>query len=50
MQPLVARTIGKTTFVDMRAVKDTLRASDLDWIVIQSAGLFTRGSRRASTP
>lgn len=43
MQPLVSRTIGKTTYADMRAMEDILRASDLDWTVIRSAGLFEAG-------
>lgn len=43
MQPLVSRTIGKTTYADMRAMEDILRASDLDWTVIRSAGLFDAG-------
>jgi putative NADH-flavin reductase len=43
MQPLVSRTIGKTTYADMRVMEDILRASDLDWTVIRSAGLFEAG-------
>ena len=43
MQPLVSRTIGKTTYDDMRAMEGILRASDLEWTVIRSAGLFEAG-------
>lgn len=43
MQPLVSRTIGKSTYADMRVMEDILRASDLDWTVIRSAGLFEAG-------
>ena len=40
MQPLVSKTIGKTTYADMRAMEAILRESDLAWTVIRSAGLF----------
>ncbi|HVX46444.1 MAG TPA: NAD(P)H-binding protein [Mycobacteriales bacterium] len=40
MQPLVSRTIGKTTYADMRAMEAILRQSTLAWTVIRSAGLF----------
>ncbi len=40
MQPMVSKTIGKTTYADMRAMEAILRDSVLDWTVIRSAGLF----------
>jgi NAD(P)H-binding len=40
MQPMVAKTIGKRTYADMRAMEAILRDSILDWTVIRSAGLF----------
>lgn len=43
MQPLVSRTIGKTTYADMRVMEDILRRSDLDWTVVRPAGLFEAG-------
>jgi putative NADH-flavin reductase len=43
MQPLVSRTIGKTTYADQRTMEGILRASDLDWTIIRSAGLFDAG-------
>lgn len=43
IQPLVSRTIGKTTYADMRAMEEILYDSDLDWTVVRSAGLFDAG-------
>ena len=40
MQPMVSKTIGKTTYADMRAMEAILRDSVLDWTVIRAAGLF----------
>jgi uncharacterized protein YbjT (DUF2867 family) len=40
MQPLVSKTIGKTTYADMRAMEAILRESSLDWTIVRSAGLF----------
>lgn len=40
MQPMVSRTIGKTTYTDMRAMEAILRESSLDWTIVRSAGLF----------
>jgi hypothetical protein len=40
MQPMVSKTIGKTTYADMRAMEAILRDCGLDWTVIRSAGLF----------
>jgi uncharacterized protein YbjT (DUF2867 family) len=40
MQPLVSRTIGRTTYADMGAMEAILRESGLDWTIVRSAGLF----------
>lgn len=40
MQPVVTRTIGKTTYADMRAMEQFLRASSLEWTVLRPGGLF----------
>jgi putative NADH-flavin reductase len=40
MQPIVIRTIGKTTYHDMRAMEAWLDASNLDWTVMRPSGLF----------
>jgi NAD(P)H-binding len=40
MQPLVSKTIGKTTYADMRAMETILRETNLAWTVVRSAGLF----------
>jgi putative NADH-flavin reductase len=39
-QPIIARTIGRTTYADMRAMESLLAASDLDWTVLRPGGLF----------
>jgi putative NADH-flavin reductase len=40
LQPMVIRTIGKTTYADMRTMEALLRESDLDWTVMRPSGLF----------
>jgi hypothetical protein len=40
IQPLVTRTIGRTTYADMRAMEDLVHASDLAWTVLRPSGLF----------
>jgi putative NADH-flavin reductase len=40
IQPLVTRTIGRTTYDDMRTMEDLVRASDLAWTVMRPSGLF----------
>ncbi|MFJ9713765.1 NAD(P)-dependent oxidoreductase [Streptomyces sp. NPDC101234] len=40
MQPMVTRTIGKTTYADMRRMEAFLRQSSLDWTVMRPGGLF----------
>ncbi|MCW7946575.1 NAD-dependent epimerase [Streptomyces hygroscopicus] len=40
LQPLITRTIGKTTYADMTAMETLLADSDLDWTVLRPSGLF----------
>ncbi|WP_199041949.1 NAD(P)-dependent oxidoreductase [Glycomyces salinus] len=40
IQPLVTRTIGKSTYTDMRAMESRLVMSGLDWTVLRPSGLF----------
>lgn len=43
VQPLMSRTIGATTYADLRAMEGILRAGHLDWTVVRAAGLFDAG-------
>ena len=40
IQPLVNRTIGRTTYADMRAMEELVRGSALAWTVMRPSGLF----------
>jgi putative NADH-flavin reductase len=40
MQPLITRTIGRTTYADMAAMETLLADSGLDWTVLRPSGLF----------
>jgi putative NADH-flavin reductase len=40
LQPIVTRTIGRTTYADMRRMEELVRASDLAWTVVRPSGLF----------
>lgn len=40
LQPIVTRTIGKTTYADMRHMEELIRASDLAWTIVRPSGLF----------
>lgn len=40
MQPLVSRTIGKTTYSDMSVMERLVRDSGIDWTIIRPSGLF----------
>jgi len=40
MQPLITRTIGKSTYADMAAMERGLANSNLDWTVLRPSGLF----------
>ncbi len=39
-EPVITRTIGKTTYDDQRRMEDIVRASRLDWTVVRPSGLF----------
>lgn len=38
---LVSKTIGRTTYDDMRRMETLVRGSDLDWTIVRPSGLFT---------
>jgi len=40
VEPIITRTIGKTTYDDQRRMEDIVRASDLDWTIVRPSGLF----------
>jgi putative NADH-flavin reductase len=40
LQPMVVKTIGKTTYADMRRMEDLVRRSDLEWTIVRPSGLF----------
>jgi uncharacterized protein YbjT (DUF2867 family) len=40
VEPVITRTIGKTTYDDQRRMEDIVRASGLDWTVVRPSGLF----------
>jgi len=39
-EPVITRTIGKTTYDDQRRMEDIMRASGLAWTVVRPSGLF----------
>jgi uncharacterized protein YbjT (DUF2867 family) len=39
-EPVITRTIGKTTYDDQRRMEDIVRGSDLDWTIVRPSGLF----------
>jgi uncharacterized protein YbjT (DUF2867 family) len=39
-EPVITRTIGKTTYDDQRRMEDIVRASRLDWTIVRPSGLF----------
>ncbi len=39
-EPVITRTIGRTTYDDQRRMEDIVRASGLDWTVVRPSGLF----------
>ncbi|THF70220.1 SDR family oxidoreductase [Deinococcus sp. Arct2-2] len=38
---LVSKTIGRTTYQDMRRMETLVRGSGLDWTIVRPSGLFT---------
>lgn len=39
-EPVITRTIGKTTYDDQRRMEEIVRASGLDWTIVRPSGLF----------
>lgn len=40
VEPVIARTIGKTVYDDMRRMEAIVRRSGLDWTIVRPSGLF----------
>ena len=40
VEPIITRTIGKTTYDDQRRMEATVRDSGLDWTIVHPSGLF----------
>jgi putative NADH-flavin reductase len=40
LKPLIAGTIGRTTYADQRRMEALVSASDLDWTIVRPSGLF----------
>jgi uncharacterized protein YbjT (DUF2867 family) len=40
VEPIITRTIGKSTYDDQRRMEDVVRDSGLDWTVVRPSGLF----------
>ncbi|MFK0112339.1 NAD(P)-dependent oxidoreductase [Streptomyces sp. NPDC091217] len=40
LEPLIARTMGRTVYDDMRRMEEIVRESDHEWTVVRPAGLF----------
>ncbi|MER7176348.1 NAD(P)-dependent oxidoreductase [Streptomyces mesophilus] len=40
VEPLIARTMGRTVYDDMRRMEAVIRDSGLDWTVVRPGGLF----------
>jgi putative NADH-flavin reductase len=40
LKPMIAGTIGRTTYVDQRRMESLVSASDLDWTIVRPSGLF----------
>jgi uncharacterized protein YbjT (DUF2867 family) len=39
-EPVITRTIGKTTYDDQRRIESIVRDSGLDWTIVRPSGLF----------
>ncbi|MDV3127144.1 NAD(P)H-binding protein [Mycobacterium sp. 21AC1] len=39
-EPVIKRTVGKTTYDDQRRMEEIVRGSDLDWTIVRPSGLF----------
>lgn len=40
VEPVITRTIGKSTYDDQRRMETIVRASGLDWTIVRPSGLF----------
>jgi uncharacterized protein YbjT (DUF2867 family) len=40
VEPIITRTIGKSTYDDQRRMEDIVRNSGLDWTIVRPSGLF----------
>ena len=40
LKPLIAGTIGRSTYADQRRMEELLTASGLDWTIVRPSGLF----------
>jgi uncharacterized protein YbjT (DUF2867 family) len=40
VEPIITRTIGKSTYDDQRRMEAIVRASGLDWTIVRPSGLF----------
>jgi uncharacterized protein YbjT (DUF2867 family) len=40
LEPVITRTIGKTTYDDQRRMEEIVRASGLDWTIVRPSALF----------
>ena len=40
VEPVLTRTIGKSTYDDQRRMEEIVRASGLDWTIVRPSGLF----------
>jgi nucleoside-diphosphate-sugar epimerase len=40
VEPIITRTIGKTTYDDQRRMETIVRDSGLDWTIVRPSGLF----------
>lgn len=40
VEPVITRTIGKSTYDDQRRMEDIVRDSGLDWTIVRPSGLF----------
>jgi putative NADH-flavin reductase len=40
IEPVVTRTIGKSTYDDQRRMEDIVRSSEADWTIVRPSGLF----------
>lgn len=40
VEPVITRTIGRSTYDDQRRMEDIVRETDLDWTIVRPSGLF----------